>query len=68
MHELPPKNPMSVEEICGEIARKNPSALLLIAQDQNNKMIVRSTRMNRETALWFAEQLRLYALGENRWT
>lgn len=36
--------------------------VLIIGYDGDRNMIIRSSRMSRETTLWFAENLRDYAL------
>ena len=35
---------------------------LVVAYDNDGDLFIRSSRMDRKTALWFAEKLRLYAL------
>ena len=36
---------------------------LVVGYDSDGDLFVRSSMMDRKTALWFAEQLRLYALS-----
>ncbi len=42
----------------------NMQDVLVVGYDGDGELIVRSSRMDRKDALWLAEQLRKYAIGE----
>lgn len=42
----------------------NLQDVLVIGYDGDGELLIRSSRMDRQDALWLSEQLRGYALGE----
>lgn len=41
----------------------NLQDVLIVGYDGDGELLIRSSRLDRKDALWFAEQLRNYALG-----
>ena len=55
------------QALAGALAHAKAGRLqdvLIVGYDSNGELYVRSSRMNRQDALWLAEQLRKYALCE----
>lgn len=62
--ELGPHENMSPEQALGVAAREKWEKVLIVGyHSENDCLMVRSSHMSRETALWLAEHMRLYALN-----
>lgn len=62
LHELPPRDNLTVEEALGDMSRKDLKCILMIGLSPDNEIVIRGSKMQRQEALWLAELLRIHAL------
>lgn len=62
---FPVSSNLSVEQVLAAVTKeqKDFSQVLIIAIDADEEIIVRSSHMTRQDALWLVESGRLHALG-----
>ena len=67
VRELPASTTMTPKQALlsalGFAENDNLTEVVIVGYDKDGDLLVRSSRMNRESALWLAEMLRQHALG-----
>jgi len=55
---------MTVEQALASVVGEALTDVLVVGYDEDGDLYVRSSRMDRKDALWMAEMLKRWALGE----
>ena len=64
IHQLPASTTMTVEQALASVVGETLTDVLIVGYDEDGDLYVRSSRMDRKDALWLAEMLKRWALGE----
>ena len=64
IHQLPASTTMTVEQALASVVGEALTDVLIIGYDEDGDLYVGSSRMDRKDALWLAEMLKRWALGE----
>ena len=64
IHTLPPTNTYTVEQALASVDPGWLQDVIILGYDEGGGLFVRSSRMDRKDALWMAEMLKRWALGE----
>jgi len=61
--ELGPHKNMSTEDVLGIVRREAPEDIIILYEDSEGNVCIRSSGMRREKALWLLEDAKLVVLG-----
>lgn len=61
--ELGPHTNMSTEDVLGIAGRENPDEVIVLYEDVEGNLCIRSSGMKREKALWLLEDAKLTVMG-----
>ena len=64
IHTLPASTTLTPEQALASVAMTELTDVLIVGYDVDGDLYVRSSRMDRKDALWMAEMLKRWALGE----
>lgn len=64
IHTLPASTTLTPEQALASAAMTELTDVLIVGYDLDGDLYVRSSRMDRKDALWMAEMLKRWALGE----
>jgi hypothetical protein len=64
VYGLPATTTFSVEQALASAGQLELSSVLVIGHDKDGDLLIRSSRMSREGALWLVEKARAYVLSE----
>ena len=64
VHNLPASTTLTPEQALASVAMTELTDVLIVGYDVDGDLYVRSSRMDRKDALWLAEMLKRWALGE----
>ena len=64
IHNLPASTTLTPEQALASVAMTELTDVLIVGYDVDGDLYVRSSRMDRKDALWMAEMLKRWALGE----
>ena len=64
IHQLPASTTMTVEQALASVVGEALTDVVVVGYDEDGDLYVRSSRMDRKDALWMAEMLKRWALGE----
>ena len=64
IHNLPASTTLTPEQALASVAMTELTDVLIVGYDVDGDLYVRSSRMDRKDALWLAEMLKRWALGE----
>lgn len=64
IHTLPASTTLTPEQAIASVAMTQLTDVLIVGYDTDGDLFVRSSRMDRKDALWMAEALKLWALGQ----
>ena len=60
---FPAHSRMTVEQALGSLSHLELTKVLIVGYTLENNLVIRSSNMPRETALWLLEKAKLHALG-----
>ena len=64
IHTLPASTTLTPTQALASAAAEELTDVLVVGYDTDGDLFVRSSRMDRKDALWMAEALKLWALGQ----
>lgn len=61
---FPPSDTMTVDQALDSAKARGLRDVLIVGYDADGELVFRSSRISRSDALWLAEKMRIWALGE----